>query len=373
MAGNDTRNLNIVMFGHKRIPSREGGIEVVVEELATRMVAKGHNVTCYNRTGRNIIGDRQLNRKEYKGVKIKEVFTIERKGFAAMTSSLFAAINSAFSNADVVHIHAEGPAFFSFIPKLFKKKVVVTVHGLDWMRGKWGRFASWYIKCGEKNAVRFADDIIVLSHSMQDYFKNQYGRNTTYIPNGVNKPQILEANEITDKWGLEKDSYVLFLGRLVPEKGVHYLIEAFKGIENKKLVIVGEGSDSKEYEDDLKKTANNVIFTGFQDGRVLEELYSNAYLYCLPSDVEGMPLSLLEAMSYGNCCLTSDIAECTEVVEDKAVVFRKGNIDDLREKLKMLCENTEIVQKYKDEARKYILDKYNWDHVLYKTLNLYFM
>lgn len=363
--------LNIAMFGHKRIPSREGGIEIVVEELSTRMVARGHTVTCYNRSGRHVAGAKYEKRSEYKGVKIKEVFTIDYKGLAAMTSSFFGAVKAAFSKADVVHIHAEGPAFFAFIPKMLKKKVVVTVHGLDWARAKWGKFASWYIKSGEKNAVRFADEIIVLSQGVKDYFQKEYGRKTIFIPNGVNRPEIREAKEIKDKWGLEKDSYVLFLGRLVPEKGIHYLIEAFQGIESRKLVIAGGSSDSQEYMNELKAIGKEVIFTGFQQGRILEELYSNAYIYCLPSDLEGMPLSLLEAMSYGNCCLTSDIAECTEVIEDKAVVFQKSNVEDLRKKLQMLCEHAEIVQKYKDEARKFILDKYSWDDVVDKTIELY--
>lgn len=363
--------LNIAMFGHKRIPSREGGIEIVVEELSTRMAARGHTVTCYNRSGRHVAGAKYEKRNEYKGVKIKEVFTIDYKGLAAMTSSFFGAVKAAFSKADVVHIHAEGPAFFAFIPKMLKKKVVVTVHGLDWARAKWGKFASWYIKGGEKNAVRFADEIIVLSQGVKDYFQKEYERETIFIPNGVNRPEIREAKEIKDKWGIEKDSYVLFLGRIVPEKGIHYLIEAFQGIENKKLVIAGGSSDTQEYMNKLKIMGKEVIFTGFQQGRILEELYSNAYIYCLPSDLEGMPLSLLEAMSYGNCCLTSDIAECTEVIEDKAVTFQKSNVEDLREKLQMLCEHAEIVQKYKDEAREYILDKYCWDDVVDKTVELY--
>ena len=164
------------MLGHKRIPSREGGIEIVVDEISTRMAALGHSVTVYNRKGNHVSGGKVDKLKEYEGVKIKEVFTIDRKRLAAMTSSLFACIKAAFGEYDVVHIHAEGPAFFSFFPKLLGKKVVVTVHGLDWDRAKWGKFASWYIKTGEKNAVKFADEIIVLSQGVKDYFWNLYKR-----------------------------------------------------------------------------------------------------------------------------------------------------------------------------------------------------
>lgn len=198
------------MLGHKRVPSREGGIEVVVEELSVRMVAKGHEVVCYNRKGNNVAGTvfNTGKRKEYKGVKIKEVFTIDKRGLAAMTSSLVACLRTGFGKYDVVHIHAEGPAFFSFIPKWLGKKVIVTVHGLDWQRAKWGGFASWYIKKGEKNAVKYADEIIVLSEGVKNYFKGTYGREVKFVPNGVNRAGIKDVQEIK-KWGLEKDSYVL--------------------------------------------------------------------------------------------------------------------------------------------------------------------
>ena len=174
---------------------------------------------------------------------------------------------------------------------------------------------------GERGAVRFADEIIVLSRGVQKYFKDTYNRDTVFIPNGITRPEPREASIITDKWGLKKDEYILFLGRLVPEKGAHYLIKAFNQLQtDRKLVIAGGASDSAEYlkeltclVDDLKLN-DRVIFTDFVCGDVLSELYSNAYLYVLPSDLEGMPLSLLEAMSYGNCCVTSDIEECTSVI-----------------------------------------------------------
>lgn len=362
------------MLGHKRIPSREGGIEIVVEELSTRMAARGHQVICYNRKGKHVSGGRVEKIKEYKGVRIKEVLTVDKKGLAAMTSSFFACLSAAFGKYDVVHIHAEGPAFFSFIPKWLGKKVVVTIHGLDWNRAKWGKFASWYIKTGERNAVRFANEIIVLSQGVKEYFWNTYKRKTCFISNGVSRPEIREAREIKE-FGLVKDNYILYLGRIVPEKGEHYLIKAFKEIEtDKKLVIAGGISDTAEYGRELKNLAKDddrVIFTGFVQGRLLEELYSNAYVYCLPSDLEGMPLSLLEAMSYGNCCLTSDIEECSEVVENRAVTFKKSNAEDLKNKLGWLISHEKEVQKYKDEAADFICNKYSWDDVVEKTLNLY--
>lgn len=369
----EEKSLNIIMFGHKRIPSREGGVEIVVEELSTRMVDRGHNVTVLNRRGKHVSGGEVNKLNQYKGVQIKTVATVDKKGLAAMSSSISAAIKSAVSKADVVHIHAEGPAAMAWIPKLAGKKVITTIHGLDWQRAKWRGLATKYIKWGEKQAVKHSDEIIVLSHGVQEYFEKTYNRKTVFIPNGVSRPVIREAVEIKEKWNLEKDSYVLFLGRIVPEKGLKYLIEAWENIHtDKKLVIAGGSSDTDEFVKELKDLAGEgVIFTGFQQGRVLEELYSNAYVYCLPSDLEGMPLSLLEAMSYGNCCLVSNIAECTEVVENEAVIFSKSNSEDLSFKLQNLIDNPDIVSKYKAESADYICSKYNWDSIVDQTLSLY--
>ncbi len=371
------KSLNIAVLGHKRIPSREGGIEVVVEELSTRMVREGNQVTCYNRMGHHTAGAEfdTLKRDTYHGIMLKNIFTIDYLGLAAVTSSICASFAAAFGNYDIVHIHAEGTAFMCWLPKIMGKKVVVTVHGLDHQREKWGRFASAYIMMGEKSAVRFADEIIVLSKGLQQYFMRNYGRKTAFIPNGVSRPEIRKADLIREKWRLEKDGYILFLGRIVPEKGVKYLIEAFRKVgTDKKLVIAGGSSDTDVFLEESKRQAKEdgrIIFTGFVQGRTLEELYSNAYIYALPSDLEGMPLSLLEAMSYGNCCLVSDIPECTEVIEDKAVVFQKSNVDDLRGKLQLLCDDEIAVQKYKNSASEFICRKYDWNRTAAQTVAIY--
>lgn len=368
--------LHIAMLGHKRIPSREGGVEIVVGELATRMAAMGHDVTCFNRGGHHVSGvdfdEKAMT--EYKGVKLKRVFTVDAKGLAAVTSSFFAAVKAAFGKFDVVHFHAEGPCAMLWIPKLFGKRCVATVHGLDHQRAKWGKFASFYIFAGEKCAVKFADEIIVLSENTQKYFEDTYSRKTVFIPNGVSKNALKPAEEITERFGLEKDGYILYLGRLVPEKGIHYLIEAFKEIDtDKKLVIAGGASDSTEYADELKKSAcDNIIFTDFVKGGLLEELYSNAYIYVLPSDLEGMPLSLLEAMSYGNCCVTSDIHECKSVIGECGVTFKKGDVGDLKEKLQRLLNDSEAVEKYKSVSSDYVCNRFNWDEVTRRTLELYY-
>ena len=367
--------MSIAMFGQKRL-SREGGIEIVVKELCTRMAQKGYQITCYNRSGHHVSGAKYDKKVEYKDIRQVDVPTIERKGFAAVSSSFFAALYSALGKYDVVHIHAEGPAFFSWLPKLFGKKVVVTVHGIDWKREKWkSGIGSKFIRQGEKNAVKYADEIIVLSKGIQDYFQKTYNRKACFIPNGVSRPELRKANLITEKYGLYKDSYILYLGRLVPEKGLIYLIEAFKQVKtDKRLVIAGGSSDTEIFTEKLKNLAKDddrIIFTGFVQGEMLDELYSNAYIYTLPSDLEGMPLSLLEAMSYGNCCLVSDIPECVEVVENKALVFKKSDVNDLNEKMQMACEHPDKVMKIKEQATEFIIRKYNWNNVVEKTLELY--
>ncbi len=366
------------MIGHKRVPSREGGVEIVVEELSTRMVQQGSSVTCYNRRGHHVSGKEfdGEDLREYKGVRIRKVFTINRKGLAAMSASVTAAFHAIFGRYDIVHFHAEGPCAMLWLPKLFGKRCIATIHGLDHRRTKWGWFARRYLMLGEKCAVKYADEMIVLSRNMQEYFRRIYGRETSYIPNGVSRAVSRAADLITRRFGLKKDSYLLFVGRIVPEKGLTYLLDAFGRVKtDKKLVIVGGSSDTEDFMNELKSMSrmdNRVLWTGFiQEQQVLSELYSNAYIFILPSDLEGMPLSLLEAMSYNNCCLISDIPECVEVVEDKAVLFKKSSVSDLREKLQELCDHQSVVQKYKDAAADFICGKYVWDDVAGKTLKLY--
>lgn len=367
--------MKIAMFGHKRIPSREGGVEIVVEELSTRLVKKGFDVTCFNRAGHHVSGKSYDSDSfsEYKGIHIKKILSIDKKGLSAVSSSFFSSILCALGNYDVVHIHAEGPALFCFIPKIFGKRVICTIHGLDHKRAKWGKFARKIILSGEKSAVKYSDEIIVLSKDVQNYFKSEYGRKTHLIPNAVDIPEIRRADLISKEFGLKKNSYVLFLGRLVPEKGISYLLEAWKTIiTDKKLVIAGGSSDSSVFVNELVRSApDNVIFTGFVQGRVLEELYSNAYIYVLPSDLEGMPLSLLEAMSYGNCCLVSDIDECSSVVGSNGVTFKKSDSYDLKNKIQFLIDNKFVVDEYKKNAQCYICNKYNWDDVVKQTISLY--
>lgn len=366
------------MIGHKYVPSREGGVEIVVEELATRMVKLGQNVTLFNRKRKKYD---KLN--SYKGINLKEIFTINKKSLDALIYAYFAtkkAYKLAKKNEfDVIHFHAEGPCLFlKKFGKLASKKrekmpkIVVTIHGLDWQRSKWGCLANKILLYGEKMAVKYADEIIVLSKNNQQYFMNKYNRKTTYIPNGIEKPIFRESKNITLKYSLEAKKYVLFLARIVPEKGVHYLISAWKNINSSikkdfKLVIAGSSSHTNEYYKNIVESCEkdqSIILTGFVSGIFLEELYSNAYLYVLPSDIEGMPMSLLEAMSYNNFCLVSDIPENKEIINDNCTTFIAGNIKDLQNKLETL-----LLSNLSNPSKNNTLP--TWDSVVNETLNLY--
>ena len=361
--------MKIAMIGHKLVPSRSGGIEVAVEALSTRMASLGHDVTLYNR-GK----DPKVHNQIYKGVRIRSVPVVKRQGISAVMGSFLATMRAIFGGYDCIHFHAEGIAAMTVLPHLCRIPTVVTIHGLDWQRCKWGRFASWYLKLGERNAVRYADKIIVLSRAMQQYFLDTYNRETIYIPNGMPAPSPMAADAITRKWDLHKDDFILYLGRIVPEKGLENLIRAFSSLQtDKKLVIAGSSLDLPEHFamlKDLAKDDPRILFTDFVQGDELKELFSNCYLYCLPSDLEGMPISLLEALSFHNCCLSSDIPECAEVLGDWGYQFRCGSMEDLRERLQMLCDHPEKVAESRHQVEEHFTHL-TWDEVTEQTLALY--
>lgn len=365
--------IRIIMLGHKVVPSREGGVEIVVGELATELVKRGNDVLLFNRKRKGI------KQESYNGIKIEDVFTINRKGLDALIYAWFATRKvkkiAKKGKIDVIHFHAEGPtAFLNRFPRRKKRnyKIVVTIHGLDWQRSKWGKFGSRFLLYCEKKIVKYADEIIVLSKNVQHYFLERYNRQTTYIPNSTTKPVFREPNLISEKWGLQKGEYILFLGRIVPEKGLHYLIDAWKDVvretkTTKKLVIAGKSSHTDEYYNSVFASANgdeSIIFTGFVKDQALEELFSNAYLYVLPSDIEGMSISLLEALSYGNVCLVSDIEENKEVINEQCFVFKHGNVSDLKDKI-IQCLNANF------NFHETLCPMMSWEEVVDETIKVY--
>lgn len=323
--------MRLAMIGHKDFPSRSGGVEVVVWELATRLARRDCRVAVYNRGRRR--GD---NHGWAEGVEYFRAPTMGTGGVSAMLCSLTATVQALLHGYDLIHYHALGPSVMLALARLGGVGTVATVHGLDWRRAKWNAFASAYLRLGERVIAKYADEVIVLSRDMQAYFRDVYGRETHLIENGVAPVEYAPCGEIARRWGLEKGSYVLFLARIVPEKGLHYLIRAFRRCKtDRQLVIAGEVPDSRYGREilALAQGCPRIRFTGFAEGRTLRELYSNCALYVLPSEVEGLALSLLEAMSAGARCLTSDIPENADVLGDFGATFASGDEQSLYERL----------------------------------------
>ena len=370
--------MKIAMIGHKRIPTRSGGVEVVVEELSTRMADKGHAVTAYNRR----CHEKKI--KNYKNVKVVEVKTFEHSSLNAFLYSFFATLKCVFKRYDVIHYHAEGPCAMIPLAKLFGKKVVATIHGLDWQRSKWGGFATKYILFGEKMAAKHADKVIVLSENVKKYFKDTYGCDAVFIPNGINPVNREAPDLITSNFGLTKDSYILFLARITPEKGLDYLIDAYKAIDtDKKLVVAGNITPETEYIASVLEKAKgceNILFTGFVSGKTLSELFSNCYVYVLPSDIEGMPMSLLEAVGYDARVIVSDISENVDCLDGYGNSFKQSDVQSLKDVLSRCLQHPELkdndfkagvsaadVQKQRSELAK----RYDWDRITDLTLDVY--
>jgi len=363
--------MKIAMIGQKGIPSRAGGVEIHVEELAAELVKKGVSVDVYCR--KHYCKDRVKN---HRGIRLYYIPTISTKHLDAIVYTFIATFIALFKGYDVFHYHACGPSILCWIPRVFGKKVVCTTHGMDWKRDKWGAIGKDALKLGEQIIGKYAHDIIVLNDPMKEYFMETYQRETNVIPNGVVTPQIKEAELIREKWGLEKNSYILYLGRLVPEKGIHYLIEAWQRLENKPtLVIAGGSSHSDDYVERLIAMSvdhDNIIMTGFVSGQILEELFSNALFYVLPSDVEGLPISLLEAMSYKRCCLVSDIKENTSTGHGHVFDFKQGDVRSLSEKIAYILQlPQDEIDRIGVESSEYVNDTYRWEAIARKTLHVY--
>jgi glycosyltransferase involved in cell wall biosynthesis len=358
--------VKIAMIGQKGIPALYGGIERHVEEIGRRLAARGHEVSVYCRLHYTPAGGR------YHGVRLVRLPSINTKHLDTASHVVLSTAHALFQRYDIVHFHALGPSVLAGVPPLFGTPTVVTVHGLDWQREKWGRVASWVLKRCEGPAVAFPNRTIVVSRTLQAYFAEHHHRATVAIPNGTVLPEPRPAHRIL-KFGLESRRYVLFVGRLVPEKGVHFLCEAFSRLDTDlTLALVGGSSGSDEYVAQIRKFEGpRVKLLDYVYGEALEELWSNAYCVVQPSTLEGLSLSLLEALSYGRCVLISDIPENLEVTEEAAFPFKNRDVDDLAEKLGRLLTDPALVRTYEARAKKHIADHYSWDRVVDATEAVY--
>lgn len=347
-----------------------GGIEKYTEELGTRLVRKGNKVIVY--TMKHYGAQSGI----YNGMEIKTVPCINSKSLEKITASFMATLNSLFlKDVDIVHFHAFGPSIFCILPRIMGKKVVVQGHGIEWQRSRWNIVGKTFLKITEMPSVKFPNIVTVVSRVQQKYLKDKYNIDSVYIPTGVNSPTILKPKIIKERFGLSGNDYILFAARLVREKGAHYLIEAFNSIRTDfKLVIAGDAQHELEYKNELKKIASNnknIIFTGFVTGEILYELFTNCYLFVLPSEIEGLPIALLEAMSYGNCCLVSDIPENLEAINGLGYTYKSKDVNDLREKIEFLLKNNEAVTAIKDKAKEYVISNFSWDIIADKFEKLY--
>lgn len=364
--------MKVGVIGVKGMPSRISGLEVHVEHVAQGLAESGMDIVvfCRKRYCSQIL-------KKYKKMQIVYIPSINTKHLDAISYSFFAVIAALFKGCDTFWFHALGPSIMAWLPKIFRKKIVCTVHGLDWKRDKFGKLASKILKIGEWSIAKCADEIIVLNHIDAAYFYQTYRRICRVIPNGVIIQNRRKADEIIRKYGIKENSFFLFASRIVPEKKVECLIKAYMSIRtDKKLIIVGKGVHTDTYEDEMKKLASdnpNILFTGFLSGNCLKELYSNAYAYILPSTVEGQSLGLLEAMSYGKVCIVSNIDENVCVIKQSGLIFKNGDEIDLAKQLEYVLEHEEKIDELGESAIELCLKEHRWEDAIRKTVEVFEM
>jgi glycosyltransferase involved in cell wall biosynthesis len=369
--------MKIAVIGAKGLPPKQGGIEHYCAELYPRMVAQGNSVDLFARCSYTDCS--WLERYDYQGVQVISLPGLSVRGIDAFMTSGLGAIAATANKYDIVHFHALGPSLFTCLPRIAAStKVVVTCQGLDWQRAKWGSFSSRLIQMGERAAVRFAHSIIVVSDALQTYFKQSYGRKTVYIPNapatyGNSDPDFAYGTQL----GLEQGRYILFLGRLVPEKRPDLLVEAFSTLKPAgwKLVLAGGISDTKSYTSVLLEQIakhRNIIFAGELRGSRLWEIVRGAGLFVLPSDLEGLPLAMLEAMQERIPVLASNIPPHQQLLSGgRGMLFEAGNRDSCVSSLDWAIHHPEELATMVQNAHKSVELNYSWDRITADTLKLY--
>lgn len=359
--------MRIAFIGQKGIPTRNGGVERYVESLAVNLAASGQEVLVYNRRG-------YLSSplKEFRGIRIISLPYINNKNLANITHTFLACLDVLKRKVDVIHFQGVGPALLCWLPKLLapRLKIIGTLHSFDYYNDKWSPFAKFMLKAGEKSMCRWADEIIVLTEATGDYVKKAYGRVALVIPNGADLYTEMGDAKIIP-WELKRDEYILSVCRLIKLKGLQYLMAAFKNTKtDKKLVIVGEG----EYLPELEKIAagdERIIFTGNQTGETLDQLYANTYLFVQASEMEGLSISLLEAMAHKSACLVSDIEGNREAIGNTGVTFSNKNIQDLQTKLENLLADPGLVANNAAAAYERAKEKFSWQDVTKQVLAAY--
>lgn len=359
--------LRVAFIGGRGVISKYSGIESYYEEVGKRLAARGHHVTVYCR---NYFTP---SLQEHNGMRLVRLPTIRSKHLDTLIHTLLSTVHALTRQYDIVHYHALGPALFSLFPRLLGTRTAVTVQGLDWQRKKWGRVASAVLRWGESASVNLPDATMVVSRTLQQHYRAAHGAETFYVPNGGVLRARTEPNKILE-WGLEPGRYVLFLGRFSPEKGCHLLVEAFEHLtENVTLVMAGAGSYCDDYSRELRTHASQRIrMLDWVSGETLDELLTNAMIFVLPSDIEGLSLALLDAMGAGLCVLTSDVPENREVVDGVGFTFQRGSAPDLALRLRFLIANSAVRQAAGKLAKKRIEENYQWSKIAEDIERAYF-
>lgn len=372
--------MHIAMLGQKGVPGRFGGVETHVTELSTRLVRAGHTVTAYSRTWYA-----QEGGSRYNGIRIIRLPSIRTKHLDAISHTLFAVLHAVtFVRPDVYHFHGVGPSLLAWIPRILAPRatVVSTFHCVDRNHEKWGRIARLALKLGEWASVNFANETIAVSKIIAGYTRDAYGKLSTYIPNGITPRRVSTDPLLLEPFGLQPFGYVAMVSRLVKHKGAHTLIaawqraremrpELFRGL---KLAIVGGSAFTDEYVKSLHVMAagdNSIVFTGYQSGDTLEALFAGARFVVHPSTSEGLPIAILEAMSYGKAVLAADIPENMEVIAEHGVPFKAGDIEDLAQQIVDLLKDPMYAASIGHVARGYVEDMYHWDDIANETVEVY--
>ncbi len=366
------------MIGQKGIPARSGGIERHVEELSVELAARGHEVLVFCRSWY------VWPIRDYKGVHCLKTWGIATKHLDAITHTFTSILKATREKVDVYHFHGVGPALLSWLPKILRPsaKVVVTFHCIDRHHQKWGVLARLMLNLGERMACMIPDATISVSKTLETYIRLSYGVDAKYIPNGTQIPLTDPDPKLLDVFGLVPNQYFIMCARLVAHKGAHVLIKAWKKLKqqnpelvgNKKLAIVGGSAFTDAYVKELHTLAQDdpsIVLTGNQTGETLHALFGNAYAAVHPSESEGLPIAVLEEMSYGKCVLSSDIPENLELTKEHGLTFKTGDVKDLVTHLKMMLESPEHVRAVGAEARTYIAKTYDWKDIAETTEYLY--
>ena len=350
--------LRVAFIGGRGVISKYSGIETYYEEVGKRLADMGHDVTVYCR---NYFTPAQPG---YNGMRLVRLPTVRSKHLETVVHTFLSTIHALFSDCDIVHYQCLGPALFSLLPRWFGKKTVVTVQGLDWQRRKWGRIASAVLRLGERASIRLPDATMVVSRTLQEYYRSRYGAEATYIPNGTTLRRRQTVVRLSD-WGLEPSGYILFLGRFSPEKNCELLIQAYEQMDTPvKLVLAGGSSHCEAYANRVRAhQSDRICVLDWVSGEALDELLTNAMLFVLPSDLEGLSLALLDAMGAGVCVLASDIPENRELVDGSGFTFRRSDRADLERMLKLLISEPEIRKAAARKAREKVWSHYLWARV----------